>query len=213
MDRKKLLHIAIGAALAILLLVPLGVFAFIRSGMFDVSAFRPHTTLTEWVTHETMIRSVKRHARWIVPPERFTSAQVAAGFCQYETHCVACHGAAGVARQHWADGLEPAPPYLLDVHQRFSRAELFWVVQNGIKMTGMPAWRESMPNRQMWEVVAWLEASAKLPPQTYLRWREEGRCGNSSPFASERRARGLVPLARLGVRRLQRLEQARLVGR
>jgi cytochrome c len=188
MHREKLLHIAIGAAIAIALLVPLGAYAFIKSGLFDVAAFKPHTRFTEWVTHETMINSVKRHAKWIEAPERFTPEQVAAGFCQYETHCVACHGAAGVARQHWPGGMEPAPPYLLDVQQRFSRPQLFWIVQNGIKMTGMPSWRETMSEPQMWDVVAWLEASPKLPPQTYVRWQGEGRCAQSKALPGGERA-------------------------
>jgi mono/diheme cytochrome c family protein len=76
-------------------------------------------------------------------------------------------------------GLEPAPPYLLDVNQRFTGPQLFWTVKNGIKMTGMPSWREQMSDAEIWSVVAWLQASAKLPPQTYVRWRAERRCGPS----------------------------------
>jgi mono/diheme cytochrome c family protein len=44
-------------------------------------------------------------------------------------------------------------------------------------MTGMPAWGGSMSDAQIWNIVAWLEASAKLPPQTYVRWQAERRCG------------------------------------
>ena len=182
MDRQRLLHLALGAAVAIAIIVPLGAFAFVKSGIFDVAAFRPHTKFTEWLTHDTMIHSVKRHATSIAPPERFAAEQVLAGFCQYEAHCVACHGAAGVARQPWANGLEPGPPYLLDVHQRFSRRQLFWIVQNGIKMTGMPSWRESMSDRQISDVVAWLEASPHLPPQTYVNWRRQRVCPKSNPL-------------------------------
>jgi mono/diheme cytochrome c family protein len=98
------------------------------------------------------------------------------GFCTYEAHCVACHGAAAVAREQWVNGLEPDPPYLLDATSHWKPRELFWIVKNGIKMTGMPSWRESLTDRQIWDVVAWLEATRQLPPQTYVRWRAEGRC-------------------------------------
>jgi mono/diheme cytochrome c family protein len=175
-DREKLWHILLGAAVAMAVVAPLGAYAFVKSGLYDVAAFKPHTRFSEWLTHDTMIHSVKSHAKGVEAPERFTPAQVAAGFCQYETHCVACHGAPGVARQQWVNGQEPQPPYLLDVQQRFRRRELFWIVQNGIKMTGMPAWRESMSEPQMWNVVAWIETSARLPPQTYVRWRAQRRC-------------------------------------
>jgi mono/diheme cytochrome c family protein len=185
--------LAVGAAVAMVVMVPLGAVAFIKSGIYDVAAFKPHTRFTWWVTNETMIHSVKRHAKTIVAPERFTPQQVAAGFCRYETHCVACHGAAGVAREDWVSGLEPQPPYLLDAPQRFTPRELFWIAQNGIKMTGMPSWRDSLSEPQMWDVVAWLEASTKLPPQTYVRWRSERRCGPPIAMPSPSRGWSAIP--------------------
>ena len=177
MSRKKLLHILFGAAIALLVLMPLGVFAFIKSGLFNVGASHPHTKLTEWMTHETMIHSVRRRAADIQRPAYTSGAQVVRGFCIYETHCVACHGAAAVARQQWASGLEPSPPYLLDATSKWTPSQLFWIAKNGIKMTGMPSWRNSLSDGQIWDVVALLEAMRDLPPQTYVRWRERRMCG------------------------------------
>lgn len=178
MSRKKLLHILLGAAIAIVFIVPLGVFAYVKSGFYNVAASHPHTKFTTWITHETMIHSVRRHAKGITPPAWTSAAQLAAGFCAYETHCAACHGAAAVARQRWVSGLEPQPPYLLDATQHFTPSQLFWIAKHGIKMTGMPSWRESMSDRDIWNVVAWLEASTRLPPQTYVRWRAAKPCGD-----------------------------------
>ena len=98
MRREQLLHILLGAMIALALIVPLAVFAYVRSGLYNVGASRPHTKFTEWITHETMIHSVRGHARSIVAPASSNDAQVKRGFCQYETHCVACHGASAVAR-------------------------------------------------------------------------------------------------------------------
>ena len=178
MERSKLIQLLILAALATVALGALGAFGFIKSGIYNVGAARPHTKFTFWVTNETMTHSVKRHARGIVAPANVSAGQVMRGYCAYEAHCVACHGAAGVARQRWASGMEPQPPYLLDATQKFTPAELFWIVRNGIKMTGMPSWKDSLTDAQVWEVVAWLEASRKLPPQTYVEWRSAGRCGS-----------------------------------
>jgi len=164
------------AAIACLVLGALGAVAYIKSGLYNVAASKPHTNLTFWVTHETMIHSVRRHAASVTPPQQFSAAQVVAGFCSYQTHCVACHGAAQVGRQRWAGGMEPSPPYLLDINQRFTRPQLFWIVKNGIKMTGMPSWKNEMSDAEIWSVVAWIEASAKLPPGTYVAWRKDHRC-------------------------------------
>lgn len=178
-SREKLLHILLGAIIAIAVLVPLGVYGFVKSGIYNVGASQRHTKFTEWITHDTMINSVETHARGITPPVWTSAGEVVAGFCAYETHCVACHGAPAVARQPWVSGMEPQPPYLLDVTQRFTPAQLFSIAKNGIKMTGMPGWGDSMSDRQIWNVVGWLEASRNLPPQTYVKWRSERRCGAS----------------------------------
>lgn len=177
MSWKKLRHILVGAVLAIAVLVPLGAFAFIKSGLYNVAASHPHTKLTEWITHETMIHSVRRRAAGIEAPAAFSDAQLVRGFCTYETHCVACHGAAAVAREQWVSGLEPSPPYLLDTTSRFTPRQLFWIAKNGIKMTGMPSWRDSLSDAQIWEVVGFIEAMRRLPPQTYVQWRSRRMCG------------------------------------
>jgi cytochrome c553 len=177
----------IGAAVAIVLVVPLGVWAVVKSGLYNVAASHPHTKLTEWITHETMIHSVRRHAASIRPPGRITGSQVVAGFCTYETHCVACHGAPAIAREHWVSGMEPSPPYLLDATAKWTPPQLFWIVKNGIKMTGMPAWRDSLPDDQIWELVGFLDAMRELPPQTYVEWRSKRLCGGfKGPWPQQR---------------------------
>jgi len=165
----------IGALSAVLAIV-IGALIIIRAGIYNVAASKPHTKFTEWLTHSTMIASVKLHARGVEAPTRATAAQVLSGYCDYETHCVACHGAAGVARQQWVNGMTPDPPYLLDAPKKWTPAELFWIAKHGIKMTAMPAWRDELDDGAVWNVVAYLEATQKLPPQTYLEWRRKGVC-------------------------------------
>jgi mono/diheme cytochrome c family protein len=156
--------------------VPLTVYVFVKSGTFNVGASSPPNEFSTWITHETMIHSVRRHARGIRPPDWTSAGQLVAGFCAYELHCAACHGAAATARDSWVGGMEPQPPYLLDEAQRFTPSQLFWIVKNGIKMTGMPRWGDSMSDRQIWNVIGWLEESTRLPPQTYRQWRFRHPC-------------------------------------
>jgi mono/diheme cytochrome c family protein len=188
--REKLLHLVIGAAIAIVLIMPLGALAFIKSGIYDVGASKPHTKLTQWITEETMIHSIRSHAKAIFAPASTGPADERRGFCLYESHCVACHGAPAIARQQWVSGMEPAPPYLLDATHRFKPRELFWIAKNGIKMTGMPSWRNSMSDDELWDVVAFLEA--RPDPPTYAQWRSAGLCRP----VSGRRAPGPLSIPR-----------------
>jgi mono/diheme cytochrome c family protein len=175
------------AALGALLAGVLGAPVYIKSGVFNVGASKPHTNITQWITEETMIHSIRSHAKDIVAPASASAAQVRRGFCAYETHCVACHGASAVPRQLWVSGMEPGPPYLLDAAKRWKPRELFWIVKNGIKMTGMPSWRNAMSDDELWDVVAFLEATSKMNAQDYLRWRSADICGpvSAAPLPAE----------------------------
>jgi mono/diheme cytochrome c family protein len=174
----------IAAAIVAALAVPVLAFLYVKSGLFDVAAARPHSRLMEWVTHETMINSIKRRAPVVALPGEVFEAQAKRGFCEYEAHCVACHGAPAVAREQWVNGLNPTPPYLLDATHLWKPHELEWIVRNGIKMTAMPAWRESMSDQQITDVVAYVGVMSKMPPQTYLRWRAAAICGQSRSTGS-----------------------------
>jgi cytochrome c553 len=177
--RQSIRHLLI-AALLVAIAAPIFLLGYVRSGLFDVAASHPHSKIVEWLTHETMIHSVKRRARNLSSSNPIRSAQAVPGFCQYEAHCVTCHGAAAVGRERWVNGMNPPPPYLLDMSRRWSPGDLEWIVANGIKMTGMPAWRETMTDVEIRDVVAFLEAMPKMPPQTYLRWRSAELCAQSN---------------------------------
>lgn len=164
------------AAIALVIAGVLGVVAYVKLGMFNVAASHPHSQLVEWITHDTMINSVERRAGNVPVPATISAAQAKRGFCQYEAHCVECHGAPAVARAHWVNGMNPAPPYLLDATEKWKPRELEWIVRNGIKMTGMPAWRDTLSDQQIGDVVAYLEAMRQMEPQTYLRWRNANVC-------------------------------------
>jgi mono/diheme cytochrome c family protein len=146
-----------------------GALTVVEFGLFDTTSTKPHMVLVDWATHATFIHSTKLRAAKIKPPGPFTPTQVTAGFQQYDADCVVCHGGPGVARAHWVRGMTPTPPFLLDAANRWTPAELYWIISQGAKMTAMPAWSESRTDTQMWNTVAFLEALPKLSPGDYAR--------------------------------------------
>ena len=158
-------------ALAALIGAMAGGLALIGLGAVDVAASSPHTTPVYWATKIAMMQSVRRQAVSISAPARFTEADVAQGFRLYETHCVACHGAPGVGPAAQAAGLMPPPPYLLEAPRDWTPAELYWIVRNGVKMTGMPAWDRTLSEADSWRLVAFLERLPGLDTRAYCRLR------------------------------------------
>lgn len=132
----------------------------IYAGLYDVAATAPHWPLTTQVFETARRRSIERHAAGIRPPDGpATDATVLAGVDHFAAHCAVCHGAPGVPKGDIAEGLHPAPPDLKEAAQRYTSAELFWILKHGIKMSGMPAWNDHTDD-ELWATVAFL---ARLP--------------------------------------------------
>ena len=140
---------------------------FVWSGVYDVSATDPHLAPTYRLLDFAMRRSVKQRAEALEVPDLSNPARVQAGAFLYRQHCLQCHGAPGVAPAPFALGMTPVPVPLVHTARHWTPAEMFWVVKEGIKMTGMPAWKYRLSDDQMWSVVAFLPAMARLTPEQY----------------------------------------------
>ncbi len=135
----------------------------IYAGIYDVGATAPHWRVTEWLLQTARLRSIAWHASGIQPPANLDSeANLLLGVDHFAAHCAVCHGAPGVPKGDIAEGLYPAPPDLKQAAQRYTPAELFWILRHGIKMSGMPAWSDHT-DAELWATVGFLE---KLPTMT-----------------------------------------------
>ncbi len=141
------------------------------AGWYDISATDQHLAPTYWLLDTGMRRSVKLRARGIEIPDLNDPVKRQTGANLYRAHCQQCHGAPGVAPEPFALGMTPAPVPLTHTARTWSAAELFWVVKEGIKMTGMPAWKYRLSDAHIWSIVAFLPAMAQLTPEQYANLR------------------------------------------
>jgi mono/diheme cytochrome c family protein len=167
-----ILFVAAGAA---------GAFWF---GAYDISATDPHLAPTYWLLDTGMKRSVRQRAAAITVPDLAQPGQVQRGLALYRWHCVQCHGAPGVAPEPFALGMTPAPANLAHTAREWPVADLFWVVKEGIKMTGMPAWKYRMTEEDIWAVVAFLRALPKLSPEQYRSMKSTRESASEPQLAS-----------------------------
>lgn len=140
---------------------------FIYSGLFDVAASTPDNGLVHWVLETTRERSVARRMKSVEVPPLTDPALVQTGFLHYQENCVTCHGAPGVEASEIGQGLNPYPPELASEAGEANPRELFWIVKNGIKMTGMPSFGVTHTDQEIWAIVAFLEKMPKMTPQEY----------------------------------------------
>jgi mono/diheme cytochrome c family protein len=144
--------------------------AVVETGAYDVAASTPHSALVAWAVHTTMIHSVQLRSP-AHPAPQSNAERVEAGFRQYDSDCVACHGGPGIDRAAWARGMNPTPPYLLDAARHWTPDQLFWIVKHGVKMTGMPSWGKTKSDHDIDDLVAFLEALPTISADDYRRMR------------------------------------------
>jgi len=138
------------------------------AGFYNVAATHQHFRPTFWLLKTGLRESVERHARGIHVPTLTDPALAQRGLDLYSVQCVQCHGAPGIAPQPFALGLTPVPTNLAHSVRERSSAELYWVLKNGIKMTGMPAWEFRLSEPDLWSVVAFLRELPYLAPEQYV---------------------------------------------
>ena len=154
---------AIKTVLVTVLILVIAGFVVVYAGVYNVAASDAHWPVVRWVLEEAKTRSIRAHAAEIAaPPSLDDPAMVRQGVEHFAAHCAVCHGAPGVPKAEIARGMNPPPPDLAKAAGRYSPAELFWIVRNGIKMTGMPAWPDHS-EAELWATVAFVD---KLPAMT-----------------------------------------------
>ncbi len=156
--------------------------AYIYSGAFDVAASTSHNAFEQSLFRTAMRRSVVAMSRRISPPPRFTNDMVKGGFAQYEDICAGCHGGPGIERSEIGKGLNPQAPDLADAVPAWSPRQLFWIVKNGLKMTGMPSFGKTHDDNHVWSIVAFIE---QLPGMSQEQYREmKQQAGTVRPTVS-----------------------------
>lgn len=159
--------------IAALLVGLLGGLFIVLSGAFNVAAIEPDSAVTEWVLHTTMRRSVAMRSAAIVAPKSFTEAQARDGFGEFSAMCAGCHGAPGRMRSAVGKGLRPRAPDLAQAARNWDSGSLFWIVKNGIKMTGMPAFGPTHEDQTIWNIVAFVSRLPDMTPEQYRQLEEQ----------------------------------------
>jgi cytochrome c553 len=155
-------------AAVLVLLALAGGFLFAWSGLYNVAASRGHYPFTEWLLTFVMENSVEARAPFMeAPPALDDPDLIRLGAAHFQGHCASCHGAPGIDPDPVMQAALPPAPDLGPTDGRWSDKELFWIVQNGIKYTGMPAWPTLARADEVWAVVAFVKRYATLDEESY----------------------------------------------
>lgn len=165
--RKHLGAGVLAGIVGTLLVLVLIMFVVAYSGIYNVSASAGHTAGMRWMLDSTMQSSVRSRAPEEGVITRLEAADVAAGASDYKAMCQHCHGGPGVDPATWSRGMLPQPPHLTRAASEWEPGELFWIVQNGIKYTGMPSFGETHDAPAIRNIVAFVDRLPAMTPAQY----------------------------------------------
>lgn len=141
---------------------------FFGGRFHEIGAARQHPA---WV-YEALIlvrdEIVGVRADGVHAPLDFTAAATPESAALFQKHCAQCHGAPGIAPADFALGMSPVPANPVHIAQGKSPEEIYWVIRNGLKMTGMPAWEGRMSDADMWRITALMKAMRGMSPVDYV---------------------------------------------
>lgn len=165
---KTWLHIVI--TVVVVIAIEIGVaLGLMFSGWYNVAADAPDSAVIAWAVEETRESSIEARLGQVPEPRLDQPNIVRHGAKLYAKHCAECHLAPGMKPTGVHLGENPEPPEFAEYKQAPTPKEIYWIVSHGIKMTGMPAWENTLSDQQIWALAAFLQKLPHLSESQYQR--------------------------------------------
>jgi mono/diheme cytochrome c family protein len=182
-----MLKFLLGFAVAVVVVLTVG-FCYVRFGFVDPRADLPIDWLESKIAMPALDAAVDRRAPEAHNPLQPTDTNLIAGMKIYQTNCSGCHGDIQHSHSAVGDAFYPRTPQFAEDGPDMPENQNFYIIQHGIRLSGMPAWKGALSEQETWQVTTFLSNMDKLPTQVSEAWKTaaEGTQGeNVSPYASK----------------------------
>lgn len=155
------------------LFVPAVVLVYFKLGNPPVATADPPLPFEKQIVRVPLGARIDRERPRTVPLPA-DEATFTAGATIYQAQCAACHGLPA-RPSSFAKGMFPRAPQLFERHGDHvgvsddPPGETYWLVENGVRLTGMPAYNHVLSETERWQVTLLLASADKLPPAVQQR--------------------------------------------
>lgn len=156
-------NLLIGALFAVIVSAAVALVC-IKRGYVDFAADQSPSLIESKLAMSAVDASTDRRAPDRKNPVAPTEENLAAGAKLYLDHCAGCHGIPSNPDSQLAKSFYPPVPAFFQDAPDMSENENFYIIEHGIRWTGMPSWNKTLNEQQIWQVVAFLSNIEKLPP-------------------------------------------------
>jgi len=162
-----------------ILLVAGGAYFYFSTGRAPVATSAPPIPFEKTLARVGLHAYLDRlpHPAPQVPADE---ANVMAGAKIYKEQCATCHGLPNEPKNAVAQGMYPAPPQLFKGTgvTDDEEWESYWKVENGIRLSGMPAFKGQLTEKQIWQVIVLVKNADKISESV----KKELAAGASTPM-------------------------------
>ncbi|HEY6344731.1 MAG TPA: cytochrome c [Bryobacteraceae bacterium] len=169
------------AILGTLVAVGIGAYVFLRTAAGGLSAMAEPSALEKAVARAARQMAIPPSAKSAQNPTPNTGQVLADARAHWADHCASCHANDGSGNTQAGKHMyPPAPDMRQPATQNLSDGELFYVIQNGVRLTGMPGWATGAHHDEedSWKLVRFIR---HLPQLTAVEEREMEALNPKSP--------------------------------
>lgn len=124
---------------------------------------RIETRLATFAKHRIVARQA---AQMHIAEPASSQASANTGEVLFSIECATCHGKDGRSPTHIGQSMYPRVPDLGSAEiQSWSDPQLFWIIENGVRLTGMPGFRKFNTDDQLWHLVHYIRTLPSHPQQ------------------------------------------------
>ncbi len=148
-----------------------GAYIFVKLGALPAGQDATPGKLELWAAKTSLAATISRDTKGLTSRLQPTEANLTAGASLYVTHCQVCHGGPDAKTSAIAKGLTPNPPQLAkDGVEDDPEGTTYWKIAHGIRFTGMPGFRESLTEPQLWQLALFVKHMDSLPVGSRTAW-------------------------------------------
>jgi mono/diheme cytochrome c family protein len=134
-----------------------------------LSARATPTALEAFFAQHAHRMSIPSDARKMHNPMQPSEENLKSARDHFADHCSSCHANDGSGDTMYGKGLYPKPPDLRQAEtQKLSDGELFWIIENGVRFTGMPAFGGHGSEDDSWKLVLFIRHLPQLRDEERL---------------------------------------------
>jgi mono/diheme cytochrome c family protein len=171
----------VAGAIALAVLVIGGGLIFLKTGANGFSARAQPSSIERFAARQARVTASPAGARERTNPVADSPEVLADARAHWADHCAACHSNNGSGSAEMGKHMYPPAPDMRQAStQDLTDGELFYIIQNGIRLTGMPSWGSGTTHDEQdsWKLVLFIR---HLPKLTAEEEREMGTLNPKSP--------------------------------